>query len=83
MARRKVSNTNTTISISWDDKETFRKYAQYTKDTKTGKRSESDAVLFNRILNDYAERFPLAPDVKAKTTYPTKTQDGDQQDSSF
>ena len=84
MARRKVNNTNTTISISWADKELFRKYARYTKDTKTGKRSESDSVLFNRILTYYSEKFPLSPNTEPKSTYPVRStsQEDDQQDSS-
>ena len=82
MARRKVSNTNTTISISWEDKNLFRKYAKHIKDTKTGIRSESDSVLFNRILKDFAERNPLPVDAKSKPTYPVRvSQEHDQQDS--
>ena len=50
MARRKKDNTNTTISISWKDKEEFRKYAKLVKQTKTGDRYESDAVLFRKLL---------------------------------
>ena len=44
MARRKLNNNYTTICITWTDKELFRKFAQFVKDTKTGQRTESDSV---------------------------------------
>ena len=36
MARRKIGNSHTTISIRWEDKEKFRKFAKFVKKTKTG-----------------------------------------------
>ena len=72
MARRKAGNNHTTISISWKDKEIFRKYAKLVKKTRNGEMYESDAVVFNAILNYYID--PVEPASKtAKSTYPTKS----------
>ena len=72
MARRKLNNNYTTICITWTDKELFRKFAQFVKDTKTGQRTESDSVLFHRILADYNKANPLPEDAKSKSTYPSR-----------
>ena len=53
MARRKKDNTHTTICITWEDKEMFRKFAKFVKKTKTGDLFESDTVLFHRMLESY------------------------------
>ena len=53
MARRKESNTHTTICITWEDKEEFRKFAKFVKKTKTGELYESDTGLFHKLLEDY------------------------------
>ena len=45
MARRKIGNSHTTICVTWEDKELFRKFAQFVKKTRTGNLYESDAVL--------------------------------------
>ena len=72
MVRRKQSNTHTTISIRWEDKELFRKYAKPVKDTKNGVMNESDAALFKRILDVYQQSNKLTEDAKPKKTYPEK-----------
>ena len=72
MARRKTENTHTTISIKWDSKERFRKYARLVKETRNGQMHESDAVVFNKILVYYIDNNK--PDsTTAKSTYPTKS----------
>ena len=53
MARRKTENTHTTISIKWDSKERFRKYARLVKETRNGQMHESDAVVFDKLLRYY------------------------------
>ena len=50
MARRKADSTHTTISITWKDKELFRRFAGLVKKTRNGEMYESDAVVFNKIL---------------------------------
>ncbi len=72
MVGRKQSNTHTTISIRWEDKELFRKYAQAIKDTKNGVMNESDSALFKRILGVYQQGHVLPSDAKPKKTYPDK-----------
>ena len=73
MARRKLNNNYTTIWITWADKEEFRKFAEFVKDTKTGQRTESDSVLFHRILEGFKESSPLPEDAKPKSTYPSRS----------
>ena len=51
MARRKVGNSHTTISVRWEDKEKLRRHAKLVKKTKNGNMYESDSVLFQRVLN--------------------------------
>ena len=50
MARRRSGNSHTTISVTWEDKDEFRRYANEVKKTKNGKMYESDAVLFHKML---------------------------------
>ena len=71
MARRKIGNSHTTICISWEDKERFRKFAKFVKKTKTGDLNESDSVLFNKLLNYYSEHHDS--DSEPKSTYPSKS----------
>ena len=71
MARRKIGNSHTTICISWEDKERFRKFAKFVKKTKTGDLNESDAVLFNKLLDFYSDHHDS--DTEPKSTYPSKT----------
>ena len=71
MARRKLGNSHTTICISWEDKERFRKFAKFVKKTKTGDLNESDAVLFNKLLNYYSENH--SANSEPKSTYPSKS----------
>ena len=73
MARRKLNNNYTTICITWADKEWFRKHAKFVKDTKSGQRTESDSVLFHRVLVDFTEVNPLPEDAKPKSTYPSRS----------
>lgn len=72
MARRKQSCTHTTISVKWEDKELFRKYAKSVKETKNGIMNESDSALFHRILEEYKQNHPLEENATAKKTYPEK-----------
>ena len=41
MARRKVGNSHTTISVRWEDKEKLRRHAKLVKKTKNGDMSVS------------------------------------------
>ena len=68
MARRKVGNSHTTISVRWEDKEKLRRHAKLVKKTKNGNMYESDSVLFQRVLNYYTEHNPTSESPKA--TYP-------------
>ena len=70
MARRKIGNSHTTICVTWEDKELFRKFAQFVKKTKTGDLYESDAILFKKILSEY--RKHNSENSQSNTTYPTK-----------
>ena len=72
MARRKASNSHTTISIKWDSKERFRKFAKLVKQTRSGEMYESDAVLFDKILSYYIEHHEQQ-NAEPKGTYPTKS----------
>lgn len=78
MARRKKENSHTTICITWDDKERFRKFAEFVKKTRTGKLYESDALLFSRMLEFFA-RDNKAGDI-SNSTYPSRSQEPNQQD---
>jgi hypothetical protein len=83
MARRKKDNPNTTISISWKDKEEFRKYAKLVKQTKTGDRYESDAVLFRRLLKFWIENNTIySPHSEPRSTYPSLNKSQPSSDSS-
>ena len=69
MVQRKIGNSHTTICISWEDKEKFRRFAKFLKTTKHGSRYESDAQLFGRVLQSFAETHEPIND-EAKPTYP-------------
>lgn len=76
--RRNYANKFTTISVSWIDKETLRRFAQFKKETKNGKLYESDAEVFSRILLRYSQdHSDLKKD--GNPTYPTILQDKSQQ----
>lgn len=67
---RKEGNEYTTISIRWSDKERLRQRASFVKKTKNGDLYESDAVVFNRIMNSF---IPGVVDNNAPhNTYPIK-----------
>tara|TARA_R110002051_G_scaffold152947_1_gene225487 strand:+ start:2481 stop:2696 length:216 start_codon:yes stop_codon:yes gene_type:complete len=70
MARRKIGNSHTTICVTWEDKELFRKFAQFVKKTRTGNLYESDAVLFNKILVNFKEHNTVGE--TSNTTYPSR-----------
>jgi hypothetical protein len=72
MAKRKIGNSHTTISVAWTDKEEFRKLAKLVKKTKNGDMYESDAVIFKRILDHYKNSVPNENQV-IHSTYPTKS----------
>ena len=71
MARRKQNNTHTTICITWEDKESFRKFAKFVKKTKTGDLYESDTVLFHRLLESF--QASNVANETPNSTYPSKT----------
>jgi len=71
MARRKIGNSHTTICVTWEDKELFRKFAKFVKKTKTGDLFESDAVLFHKLL--VAFKKDNVESEQPNTTYPTRT----------
>jgi len=50
MARRKAGSSHTTISITWEDKELFRRFAKLVKKTRNGEMYESDSAVFHKIL---------------------------------
>lgn len=68
MARRKVGNSHTTISIRWEDKDKLRRHAKLVKKTKNGDMYESDSVLFERVLDFYDKQNPTLG--TSKPTYP-------------
>ena len=70
MARRKISNTHTTICITWEDKENFRRFAKFIKKTKTGDLYESDTILFHRVLEEFEKNNTGSE--KPNTTNPSK-----------
>lgn len=71
MARRKIGNSHTTICVSWEDKELFRKFASFVKKTRTGNLYESDAVLFSKMLSQYKDNNTVGE--VSNTTYPSKS----------
>ena len=71
MARLRSGNSHTTISVTWEDKDEFRRYASKVKSTKNGAMYESDAVLFARIL-EYYRNSDTEPMEKAEPTYPNR-----------
>ena len=71
MARRKIGNSHTTICVTWEDKELFRKFAQFVKKTRTGNLYESDAVLFAKMLVHFKNGNSIGN--VSNTTYPTRT----------
>jgi hypothetical protein len=77
MARRKLGTSNTTISISWEDKDEFRKFAKFVKKTRNGDMYESDAILFHKILTSF--KIDNNSTGESNSTYP-KIQVHDQQD---
>jgi len=70
MARRKIGSTHTTISITWSDKDLFRKFAKLVKKTRNGEMYESDSIVFHKILNEYIKNNPS--ETESHTTYPSK-----------
>lgn len=69
MARRKIGRSHTTICITWEDKDEFRKFAKFIKKTKNGEMYESDAVIFNRMLKNFIQNGEQG---ESHRTYPTK-----------
>ena len=72
MARRKAGSSHTTISITWEDKILFRRFAKLVKKTRNGEMYESDSAVFNKILVDYVKNH-TAESEESHSTYPTKT----------
>jgi hypothetical protein len=71
MARRKIGNSHTTICVTWEDKELFRKFASFVKKTRTGNLYESDAVLFSKMLSQFKDNNTVGE--VSNTTYPSKS----------
>lgn len=71
MTQRKIGSIYTTISVSWADKDEFRKFAKFVRKTKTGDVYESDSILFKRMLEVYRISNKLESDQPRKT-YPKK-----------
>ena len=69
MARRKPGSSHTTISITWEDKELFRRFAKLVKKTRNGEMYESDSAVFHKILEEYMKD---RQGTDAHSTYPTK-----------
>ena len=49
MTQRKIGSVYTTISVTWADKDEFRKFAKFVRKTRTGDVYESDSVLFKKM----------------------------------
>ena len=79
--RRKKGNKFTTISISWEDKEVLRRYAEFKKETKNGELFESDSEVFHKLLELYRTSVPVKH-INGTSTYPTILRDESQQGSS-
>jgi len=71
MVQRKIGNVYTTISVSWVDKEEFRKFAKFVRKTKTGDVFESDSILFKRMLELFKSSNKVESEEPRKT-YPRK-----------
>lgn len=69
MAKRKQGNSHTTICITWEDKDEFRRFANLKKKTKNGDMYESDAAIFRRMLDHFKQHN--TPN-ESHATYPTK-----------
>lgn len=72
MAQRRSGNSHTTISITWEDKDEFRRYARKVKTTKNGDMFESDAVLFKRMFDFYRDESQSKVADKPEPTYPNR-----------
>lgn len=70
MVKRKIGTICTTISVLWEDKDEFRKFARFVKKTKNGNMYESDAALFKRILKAFSESNKAGS--LPNNTYPRK-----------
>jgi hypothetical protein len=77
--KRKAGVLNTTISVSWADKNKLRRLARKRKTTKNGDVYESDSVIFNRVLNEYISRHPDQVRNETTATYPEVSRDVSQQ----
>lgn len=78
--KRKEGATNTTIAVTWADKNRLRRLAKVTKTTKNGDVYEPDYVLFNKVLQYYMDHNPSEVKNVTTSTYPQRSQDERQQD---
>ncbi len=78
--KRKEGTQNTTISVSWRDKNLMRRLARKRKTTKNGDVYESDSVIFNRILKYYMNNNSSEIRNETTATYPEVSRDVSQQD---
>ena len=70
--KRKEGAINTTISISWGDKNRLRRLAKKRKTTSNGDVFESDSVIFSRVLKYYFDHNPSEVRNATTITYPVK-----------
>ena len=76
--KRKEGNVNTTMSLSWSDKNRLRRLGRKIKTTKNGDVYEADSVIVHRIIEYYYSRNPSEIKSKTTSTYPLKNQDESQ-----
>ena len=72
--KRKEGNVNTTMSLSWSDKNRLRRLGRKIKTTKNGDVYEADSVIVHRIIEYYYSMHPSEVKSKTTSTYPLKNQ---------
>lgn len=77
--KRKEGNVNTTMSLSWSDKNRLRRLGRKIKTTKNGDVYEADSVIIHRVIEYYHSMHPSEIKSKTTSTYPLKIQDESQQ----
>lgn len=68
---RKQGNSNTTISVSWIDKNKLRQLARKVKTTKNGDVYESDSQIFHRVISGIVDN--TSTDNTPRPTYPSSS----------
>lgn len=69
---RKLDKIDTSIKITWKDKDLMSKYKQKKQRAKDSQveQFESDSEVFYRILMEYHKLNPLSSSIQPKSTYP-------------